>query len=116
MRRSAEAVADKFCRSLGAAVAGSVAAETTIYGERLADERVSGGAFLAPVETLVEEDEDVEEDSGERVLRGGFFPTTTGRRTPGVRAARHVSGHCCPAWCDHTPVPHGDCMNRKWRP
>jgi GTPase SAR1 family protein len=86
LRRSAEAVADKFCRSLGAAVAGSVAAETNIYGERLADERVSGGAFLAPVETLVEEEED-EEDSGERVLRGGFFPTTTGRRTPGVRAA-----------------------------
>ncbi len=86
LRRSAEAVADKFCRSLGAAVAGSVAAETTIYGERLADERVSGGAFLAPVETLVEEEED-EEASDERVLRGGFFPTPTGRRTPGVRAA-----------------------------
>ena len=65
LRRSAEAVADKFCRSLGAAVAGSVAAETNIYGERLADERVSGGAFLAPVETLVEEDEDVEEDNTE---------------------------------------------------
>lgn len=83
LRRSAEAVADKFCRSLGKAVSGSVSAETSIYGERLADERVSGGAFLAPVERIEEE----EEDNGERVLRGGFFPTSTKRGVPGVRAA-----------------------------
>eukprot|EP00635_Sarcinochrysidales_sp_CCMP3193_P000485 CAMPEP_0118903590 /NCGR_PEP_ID=MMETSP1166-20130328/8393_1 /TAXON_ID=1104430 /ORGANISM="Chrysoreinhardia sp, Strain CCMP3193" /LENGTH=905 /DNA_ID=CAMNT_0006842821 /DNA_START=16 /DNA_END=2733 /DNA_ORIENTATION=+ len=49
LKRSAEAVADTFCRSLAAAVAGAVAAPPTEFGEHLADERVAAGAFLKEV-------------------------------------------------------------------
>jgi len=46
LRRSADAVADAFCRNLERAVAGAVSAPPTDYGESLADERVRAGAFL----------------------------------------------------------------------
>lgn len=98
LRRSADAVADKFCRALAAAVAGAVSAPPSDFGETLADERVHGGAFLAPDDLLegdvlaeddfsadqhFEYDEDEEEETGgrrrRRMARGGFSPAAAKR-------------------------------------
>jgi len=91
LRRSAEAIADKFCRALAAAVAGAVSAETDVYGERLADERVAGGAFLAPVDRtsspFAEASPFDADDDGARVLRGGFFPGSLHQRRGAPLAA-----------------------------
>lgn len=84
LRRAADTVADKFCRALSAAVAGAVSAPPDEFGETLADERVNGGAFLAPDEEDVpsmptdlpfEEEEDLTPQSRtkkKKVARGGF--------------------------------------------
>eukprot|EP00633_Aureoumbra_lagunensis_P007989 CAMPEP_0197318858 /NCGR_PEP_ID=MMETSP0891-20130614/52725_1 /TAXON_ID=44058 ORGANISM="Aureoumbra lagunensis, Strain CCMP1510" /NCGR_SAMPLE_ID=MMETSP0891 /ASSEMBLY_ACC=CAM_ASM_000534 /LENGTH=954 /DNA_ID=CAMNT_0042809499 /DNA_START=272 /DNA_END=3136 /DNA_ORIENTATION=- len=54
LRRTADTVADDFCKALASAVAGAVSAPPEAYGENLADERVSAGAFL----TLRDDDDD----------------------------------------------------------
>ena len=69
LRRSAESVADRFCRSLAAAVAGAVAAPPTEFGEHLADERVAAGAFLKLDDTQ-------ERRKRRRVPSGGYAMKT----------------------------------------
>lgn len=67
LRRAADAVADSFCRALSAAVAGAVSAPPADFGETLADERVHGGAFLAP-DDLIEAPEALERPNDDETL------------------------------------------------
>jgi len=88
LRRSAETIADKFCRSLSAAVAGAVSAPPDVYGERLADERLNGGAFQAPAEGGMADQEGLFDDPDRaRVMRGGFGLNPRAPRRPTSRSA-----------------------------